>query len=120
MSRFVDIEASDEITLANGDKVTVRQRLTAPEDAELVRRLMRMRIDAKTGAVQAEEGDWHLQRVHICEAYLLGWDFRDDEGKVMGFERALIRQLDQDTVVEIATAIDALQAARREAAEKKG
>ncbi len=119
-SRFVNKAASDEIVLANGDKVTVRQRLTAEEDALLVRNMMRLKFDASKGEAQVEEGDWHLQRLNICEAYCLGWNFTDDGGNSVLCTPETIRQLDSDTINEIATAIDVFQKQRRESHEKNG
>lgn len=118
MSRFVDVTASDEIVLANGDRCTVRQKLTAEEDAALTRNLMRLKFDTSKGEAQVEEGDWHLQRVRIAEAYLLGWDFKDNSKKVVPFTPENIRRLDSDTINEIATAIDALQGKRKEEGQK--
>lgn len=119
MSRFVNRQATDEITLSNGDRVQVRQRLAAAEDAELTRCLMRLKVDASTGKVDVQEGDWHLQRLVVIKAYVVGWDFKDDEGKPVPFDPTLIDDLDGDTIDEIARAIDAQQKARKEASEKK-
>ena len=110
MSRFVNRQATDKIDLANGDKVEVRQRLTASEEAELTRCLMRLRFDSKSGQVDIQEGDWHLQRIAIVKAYLVGWTFTDDEGNPVAFEPAIIDDLDGATVTEIAQGIDKLQA----------
>ena len=112
MSRFVNRQATDKITLANGDKVEVRQRLIAAEESELTRCLMRLRFDSKSGQVDIQEGDWHLQRIAIVKAYLVGWTFTDDEGNPVTFEPGIIDDLDGATITEIAQSIDKLQADR--------
>ena len=114
MNRFVNVEATDEITLANGDKVMVRQRLTAEEDASLVRNLMRLSFDVSSGEAKVTEGDWHLQRLRICQTYVKGWNFTDNDGKEVLCGYGTIAKLDSDTVNEIAEAIDALQKTRKE------
>jgi len=115
----VNQAATDEIVLSNGDSVQVRQRLTAREEAELSRNLIQLKYDVKTGEANVEVGEWYLQQLVIVKAYLLGWDFRDDEGELQAYRPELVLQLDGDTVSEIAKAIDACQAKRKELLEKK-
>lgn len=112
-------QATDELILAGGDKVKVRQRLTAAEEAELTRGLMRLRVDGATGTVDVQEGDWHLQRLAVVKAYILGWNFTDEDGTPVPFNLEKVDDLDGDTIEEIARLIDVAQKERRELREKK-
>lgn len=119
MSRFVDRNASDEIVLANGDRVTVRQKLTAPEQTELSRQLFPMRLDQRTNQVHIEPEDYRIQKLRLVKAYLVDWSFADDAGTPVPFAAARIDELDQDTIDEIAEGIDRLIAERAAVREKK-
>ncbi len=125
MSRFVDRAATDVITLANGDKVWVRQKLTAREQAALDGKLIRFEMDMSESDEKAVmrprmvSGDWHEQKIEVCRAYIIDWDFKDDAGNVMTYSPEAFESLDDETIQEIAVAIDNLRAAHREAAEKK-
>lgn len=119
MSRFVDRAATDEVTLANGDRVWVRQRLTGEDQALLSRELVKMSLDAASGEVAVEEFTWYNQQVAVCRAYLVRWDFRDDEEQAVPFSPEAVNRLDDYTVAEIAQAVDRLQKTRREAFQKK-
>ena len=120
MSRFVNRTAIDEIVLANGDRVTVRQRLTAAESADLTRNMMHLRFDSNTKQVELAEGNWHRQRIEIARAYIVSWSFTDEAGVSVPYLPALIEDLDEATITEITAAIDALQTQHREESEKKG
>lgn len=120
VSRFVDMAATVEIPLANGDKVWVRERLTAVEQARLTKSLIKVRFDPVEGKIQMDEGDWHLQQVAVVKAYLTGWDFTNGVGDDVPFSTEAIECLDTETVHEIAFAVDLLQKAQAEAREKKG
>lgn len=117
MSRFVS-EKTVEVTLADGDHVWVRERLNAAQQADLARHMMHVRFDAATRQMVADEGDWHRNRIEICRAYLVRWDFVDESGQPVEYRPALVETLDPDAVAEIAEAIDALQTARQETARK--
>ncbi len=119
MSRFVNRQATDEIVLTNGDTLQVRQRLTAAEDAELTRNLVQLKFDAKTGEAEVVTGDWHLMRQATVRAYVVTWDFKDDEGNLVAYATKLVDTLDSETVDEIAKAIDGLQTKRKDLHEKK-
>ena len=118
MSRFIDKAATDEITLANGDKVWVRQRLTAEEQAMLRGNLFKLAASMKSGDIEVTEVTWHLQTIRLCETYLTNWNFKDDLGQPVPFDINLIRDLDD--VSEMAMAIDALQKKRQEVSTKNG
>ncbi|MFH1602532.1 MAG: hypothetical protein ABIH03_01330 [Pseudomonadota bacterium] len=118
MSRFVNREASDLITLGNGDTVQVRQALSAREDALLRRNLFRWEF--ADGNVRIADSEWYLQHIEVCKAYVLDWSFADDQGRKLDYRPELIDDLDADTVQEIAAGIDGLQAQRRVERTKKG
>jgi len=117
VSRFVNKEATDIITLSNGDKVLVRQKLTAPEQAALEGRLFS--LEYKSGSEQAElHSNWHMQKIDICRAYIVSWDFKDDDGNDVAYSPETLDTVDSGTVADIAEAIDKLVTARKEANEK--
>lgn len=118
MSRFVDDSATDEVTLSNGDKVWIRQRLTAPEQAALTRSLVTVQVDTATMQAREIAADWTSAYLGIVRAYLVNWNFRDDSGNAVPFSRPMIEKLDEDTVNEIARAIDVAQKTRKVSAEK--
>lgn len=120
MSRRVNREAIDEIVMANGDRVWVRQKLTAVEQAELTKQIVNLRYDGESNETVLKEGDWHLSKVNICRAYILRWDFKEDDGTEIPCTPEVIGELDQETVNEISAVIDRLQAEHREMREKKG
>jgi hypothetical protein len=118
VSKFVKPD-STTLTLADGDVLTVKVRLTYGErsDAfELIRR------DA-TGAAIASS-----LAVEMVIAYLVDWTIKDDDGAIVPYrglshdeQVATLRALDPDAFRDLSDAIDAhvtrVQAAR--AAEKK-
>lgn len=118
MSRFVDREACDQITLGNGDTVMVRQALSAREDALLRRGLFRWEF--AEGGVRIADSEWYRQHIEVCRIYIVSWSFTDGKGKPVEYRPELVDDLDADTVQEIAQAIDELQRARREERQKKG
>ncbi len=117
MSRFVNREATDIITLANGDTVRVRQRLTGKEQAQMQGRLFHMEFDSEEKTTKLS-GEWAAQQLEVCRSYVLGWDFKDDQGNEVPFKIEQLDEVDQDTIEEIAKGIDGLQTARKEATEK--
>lgn len=119
MSRFVNRTATDIIEMDNKDKVWVRQKLTALEQSELDKNLIRMELKADTQTPEMKMGDWHRQRIEICRAFVVNWDFKDDNGEIVVFNAELMEELDSETINEIATKIDLLQRARLEDSEKK-
>ena len=122
MGRFVNMTATDSITLRNGDQVQVRQMLSAEEAANLKKNLIRFEYKATedgSSQVIATGGEWYRQRIEICQAYLVDWDFTDDAGQKVTYNPDLVASLTEDTVDEIAEGIDGLQAARREQFTKK-
>lgn len=120
MSRFVDRAKTDVITMSNGDKVEVRQRLSAAERAELNRNIVHMEYSIKSGEMRVTEGEWYRQKIEVLRAFIVDWDFKDDAGQTIPYKAALVEDLDEETVDEIADAIDKFQANRRDMAEKKG
>jgi len=119
VSRFVNREATDVVNMENGDKVFIRQRLTAGEQADLDKNLVRMELKAGEETPAMAMGDWHRQRLEICRVFIISWDFKDDEGNPVVFEPALIDNLDAPTIDELATKIDTMQKARMEDTQKK-
>lgn len=120
MSRFVDRTATVEITLANGDTVQVRQKLTGVEQATLGRTLVKLKFDAEAGQMSMEEGDWHLQRIGIVKAFVTGWDFKDETGAPVPYTAEAVDNLDAETVAELSKAIDDLQRHQAEVETKNG
>lgn len=120
MSKVVNRTAVDEIILADGDRVTVRQQLAAAEEAILANSAIRCVVDSASGVVRMSDIDPFRARIEICKAYVVGWNFRDDDGAPIPYTPAIVDELDGAVVVEIAENIDRLQRARREVQEKKG
>ena len=90
MSRFVRPETRT-LVLANGDRLTVRKRLTAGETRAQYAR-MYSRGEGRDALL--------LSGMGLIVAYLLDWDFRDDDDRPV-----VIRDLSPD---ELATVIDSL------------
>lgn len=120
MSRFVDRAATVEITLRNGDKVQVREKLTGVEQAALTRNLVKLKFDAADSKMTMEEGDWHLQRIDIIKAHVVSWDFTDDAGQSVPYTPEAVDTLDTETVAELGEAIANMQRKQAEAIEKNG
>ena len=123
MSRFANLTATDVVILRNGDQVKVRQTLTAEESAVLKKNLIHFEYATEEGGnsqVVVKGGEWYFQRIEICRAYIVGWDFKDDSGAPVTYSSELVGSLTEDTVDEISEAIDGLQQARREEFAKKG
>jgi len=121
MSRFVRPETRT-LTLANGDQLIVRARLTAGELRAMVARTWR------TGA----DGELHRDRFAVGPetilAYLLDWNLRDDQGQAVVIRdlatdalQRVIDSLDPESFQEIRDAInthDGAMLAEREAQKK--
>ena len=122
MSRFVNQGEVDIIVLRNGDQVKVRQGLTALEVAMLRKDLIQFVYEARDDGphISATGGEWYLQQINICKAYIVSWDFKDDDGQLVTYSPDLVSTLSEDTVQEIAEAVDNLQQKRREENAKKG
>jgi len=120
MSRFVRPETRT-LTLANGDHLIVRARLTAGEQRAHFARVYRM-IDGEFLPDPLQRG------VAMVVAYLLDWNLKDDAGQAVPIRdlstdalQRVIDALDPESFAEIATAIDAhvdAMAAEREAQKK--
>ena len=93
MSRFVRPDTRT-LTLANGDTVIVRARLTAGETRAHFARMMS--VDGN-GFVKRNP---MMSGISLIVSYLLDWNFKDDAGQVVQ-----IRDLSAD---ELATVIDSL------------
>ena len=121
MSRFVRPETRT-LTLANGDQLIVRARLTAGEQRAQYARIYRAGADGKLQPDPLQLG------VGVVLAYLLDWNFKDDAGQAVLIRdlsidelQRVIDALDPDSFKEIRTAIDAhadAMAAEREAQKK--
>lgn len=120
MSKIVDRSAVDEIILSDGDRVQVRSRLTASEQAALAGRMIRYETDTASGQVKQSGIDPFAIKLAIVRAYLVGWDFKDDEGQPIVFAVDLLDSLDPLVSEEIALGIDKLQTARQQEWSKKG
>ncbi len=117
MSRFVNREAFDMITMKNGDTVKVRQKLTAPEQAAVEGRLFHMEYDADSKKTVLTS-EWHFQKLEVCRAYIIDSDFKGDDGNPVEYTLEALNTVDDATVSEIAEAIDGLVTARKEGTEK--
>lgn len=121
MSRFVRPETRT-LTLANGDQLTVRARLTAGEQRASYARLYRPGADGRLQMDPLQLG------VGVILAYLLDWNLKDDAGQAVPIRdlgtddlQRVIDALDPDSFTEIRTAIEAHEAAmlaEREAQKK--
>jgi hypothetical protein len=111
MSRFVRPQTKT-ITLANGDQLIVRERLTAGEARAQFARMY----------VSNGDGGWHRNPTMLglgpILAYLLDWTLTDDAGsrvEIRDLSPAdllqVIDSLDTESLNEIRTAIEAHEAA---------
>jgi hypothetical protein len=121
MSRFVR-PTTRTLTLANGDQLIVRERLTAGEQRAHLARLYRTDAD---GLLQR---DPLMLRLAIVLAYLLDWNLRDDAGQAVpirdlsaGDLQQVIDSLETESFQEIYDAInthDLAMGAEREQQKK--
>jgi hypothetical protein len=119
MSRFPRPETA-VLTLANGDQLTVKRRLTAGEQ-----------MDAYARMYTEQDGrrfvDPLVSGLAMIEAYLLDWSLTDDEGHPVVILRqprdvlvGALRNLDYPSYIEVKEAIEAHEARiNRERVEKK-
>jgi hypothetical protein len=119
MSRFVQPETRT-LTLANGDTLTVRARLTAGE----ARAQWGRHYDEK-GTLIRNPALWNHS---LVAAYLLDWSFKNGHGEVVSLRdkslpdiMATVDALDEASFEEVVKAIDAHVSAMNaeRAAEKK-
>jgi hypothetical protein len=117
VSKFVKPEITT-LTLADGDVLTVKVRLTYGERSDAFERIRR---DANGVAIPSSLA------VEMVIAYLVDWTVKDDDGAIVPYrglspddQIATLRNLDPDAFGDISDAIDAhvtrVQAGR---AEKK-
>ena len=122
MSRFVRTTETRTLTLANGDTLTVRARLSAGE------------MRAQMARTFTANGNGTLSRTPLMAApsmiaaYLLDWNLRDDAGHLVEIRDlppmqliAVLDSLDLDSFQEIKDAIEAHEqamAAERDAEKK--
>lgn len=111
-TRFVDKKATREVEMANGDHITLRQSLTGAERAELGGRLLDTEFDPATGVSRVRGLHLHRARIEVAHAYLVGWDFCDDEGQAVPVSRDAIESLDEDTIQEVCAHVDRLHRER--------
>ena len=94
MSRFVRPETRT-LTLANGDQLTVRARLTAGEQRAHFARIYRVLDDGQLLPDRLRLG------VGVIVAYLLDWNLKDDAGQAVP-----IRDLSTDDLQHVIDALD--------------
>jgi len=121
MSRFVRPETRT-LTLANGDQLTVRARLTAGEQRAHFARIYRVLDDGQLLPDRLRLG------VGVIVAYLLDWNLKDDAGQAVPIRdlstddpQHVIDALDPESFGEIRAAIDThvdAMAAERDAQKK--
>jgi len=109
-SRFVD-GSSTVLRLANGDTITIRRRLNSGEQREAYGRMYRAGLDGVT-VNPFQTG------LAMITAYLLDWNFTDDEGALVPIRGLPIEQLesvvnglDPESFGEIKAAIEKHEAA---------
>ena len=114
MSRFVRPETRT-LTLANGDTLMVRARLTAGEQRA---QFARMYTLAATGRYVANP---MMSGLGLILSYLLDWNFRDDAGNLVAIRdlstedlERVIDSLDTESFQEIKAAIERHEAAMLE------
>ncbi len=117
---FATDDERDEITLTCGNKVWVRQSLSAEARSSFQRALIQMEMDARTGQVSVKNLSWEQNAILVCQAYIIGWDFVDHEGNPVGYSKALVPNLKEDLLDEISRGIDQIQERRRQVKEGKG
>lgn len=119
MSRFVKPETRT-LTLANGDRITVKAQLSCGEERAAHARLY----------VRGADGVWHIDPaqlgVGLIAAYLLDWTFTDDDGQLVpirGLSRedliAVVDSLDTASFAELHALIQAHELATIEARTQK-
>jgi hypothetical protein len=94
MSRFVRPETRT-LTLANGDHLIVRARLTAGEQRAHFARIYAQATNGRYVVNPLMSG------VGLVVAYLLDWDLRDDAGNLV-----VIRELSPDDLQNVIDALD--------------
>jgi hypothetical protein len=119
MSRFVRPETRT-LTLANGDQVIVRARLTAGEQRAQYARLYKLGAD---GRLQL---DPFMSGLGIILAYVLDWNLRDDQGQAVVIRdcstdalQQVIDSLDPASFDELKTAIETHEATMRREREQE-
>jgi hypothetical protein len=121
MSRFVRPDTRT-LTLANGDQLIVRARLTAGEQRAHFARIYRVLDDGQLLPDRLRLG------VGVIVAYLLDWNLKDDAGQAVPIRdlstddlQHVIDALDPESFGEIRAAIDThvdAMAAERDAQKK--
>lgn len=108
MSRFVRPDTTT-LTLANGDTLTVRTRLTYGERQDAYARIYV--ADAEGGTLQVHPSK--LSLALVC-AYLVDWSFRDDQDHLVAIRmqppevlEAALNALDVESFYEVKEAIQA-------------
>ncbi len=119
MSRFVDKTATDEIILKNGDRVQVRRGLTAAELGALYEAAAQMEYDTVTQQAKMTGVRWGSGRSRTLKAYIVDWNFQDDDGKPVPYKPELVDELDEATVDELNEALGKLMEARDAERTKK-
>lgn len=117
---FATDDERDEIVLSCGNKVWVRQTLSANARSSFQRALIQMEMDARTGQVSVKNLSWEQNAILVCQAYLIGWDFVDEHGQPIPYRREDVPGFKEDLLDEISRGIDRLQDARQKAKEGKG
>jgi len=119
MSRFVRPQTRT-LTLANGDQLIVRERLTAGEQRAHFARLYTPGADGRYQVNALMAG------MAIVIAYLLDWNFKDDQDQAVVIRdlapdelQRVLDSLDSESFVEVRTAIEAHDAAMLEARTQK-
>ena len=119
MSRFVRPQTRT-LTLANGDQLTVRERLTAGEQRAHFARLYTPGPDGRYQVNPLMAG------MAVIVAYLLDWNFKDDQDQAVPIRdlapdelQRVLDSLDAESFVEVRTAIEAHDAAMLEARTQK-
>jgi hypothetical protein len=89
------------LTLSDGDFVDVKKQLNAGEQRRLFAQMMRdMTPGEKVQLIPEQVG-----RTKVI-AYVIGWSFRDADGKPVPVSESAIDNLDTETYQEIVKAID--------------
>ena len=125
-SRFVHPQEKT-LTLANGDTLTVRRRLTAGEQLDMFERLY---LPPKHNPHPTGNGRMQLNPVQtglaLIVAYVLDWSLCDESGtrviirgEPIDVVEAAIRQLDPDDFNEVKQAIEAHDAEVKAASDRK-
>jgi hypothetical protein len=119
MSRFVKPETCT-LTLANGDRITVKKQLTCGEQRRAHDRLYVQMADGRLRVNPLQVG------ISTIVAYLVDWTLTDDDGQLVPIRglapddlESIIDALDVTSFAEIREAIDAHETAILAAREEK-